>query len=74
MTPATLITEFIDGNRILVLDCQHATTHAALIGPPGEPQPEYSEVTVVRMALLKHFLEERCACTLPLRRHPVAPA
>lgn len=67
MKPATLTTEFIDGNRILVLDCKHATTRAALIGPPGEAPP-IGEAIMVSMVLFRHYEAEGCDCTAELRR------
>ncbi len=46
------------------VDCEHATTW--LMALPGrEPIPD---AVFVRLAVAKHYDEERCSCTRQLRR------
>ena len=71
-TPATLTTEPIDGHpdaRKLVVDCEHGATLLMIFPPPNEPEAiDRLTTDGARLAVLKHWTEERCACTKALRR------
>ena len=52
--------------RRIVVDCEHGTSTAHLVSPPGAPS--FGDATIVQMLLLRHFEAERCRCTRSLRR------
>ncbi len=52
--------------RLITLDCAHGTTRLASMGAAsGAPS---SDELAVRLALLKHYRQERCHCIRPLCR------
>ena len=72
MTPATLTSTSIDGHpeaRKLVVDCEHGATLLMIFPPPNEPEAiDRLTADGARLAVLKHWTEERCSCTAELRR------
>jgi hypothetical protein len=68
MTTATLTAEPIPalhpGAVRYVVDCEHGTT-TAIMTPGHTPMPA---AVFVRIALARHYDEERCGCTVALRR------
>ena len=53
--------------RRVVLDCKHGTTRVMSVNAPP-PALQLAEEDNVRMALLKHYAEERCRCVRRLWR------
>ncbi len=72
ITAATLTSEPIagrDGARLLTVDCRHGTTTLHIFAPPSDPTAiDRLAADGARLAVLKHFSEEGCRCTLELRR------
>ena len=72
MSSATLTSTPIDGHpeaRKLVVDCEHGATLLMIFPPPNEPEAiDRLTADGARLAVLKHWTEERCSCTAELRR------
>ncbi len=72
MNPATLTSTPIEGHpeaRKLVVDCEHGATLLMIFPPPNQPEAiDRLTADGARLAVLKHFSEEGCRCTLDLRR------
>ena len=73
---ATLSIERLPGggpnHKIVVIDCEHATTTLCLVCPQGERLPDH---TIVRLALAQHRAEEPgCHCIHHLERRFMDPA
>ena len=71
-TPATLIHRPVPayGDTVseLVVDCEHGTTTLTVFQPRDPTAARVHEAACARLALAKHYDEERCRCTRELRR------
>ena len=71
-TLATLTSKPIagrDGARLLTVDCEHGTTTLHIFAPPSDPAAiDRLAADGARLAVLRHWTEERCSCTKELRR------
>ena len=65
---ATPAPEHGERAKLFTLDCRHGTT-TMLVLPAADPAAAVPhEQAVVRLMLLRHYVAERCRCTLALRR------
>ena len=63
MSTATLtVRDRDDGLKEFEVDCSHGTTSSL-----GSVNGDVTEAAIVAAVVLKHFSEERCACTADLR-------
>ncbi len=51
----------------IVVDCRHGTTTLTIVAPNPEAM-QRQEMAATRLALVKHYEEERCRCTRRLRK------
>ncbi len=68
MTRATLTATDQAGARVLTVDCNHGTTTIAYINASTPGAVQVTDAAASVMALVRHFDEERCGCTVELRR------
>ena len=63
MSTATLtVRDRANGLKEFEVDCPHGTTSSI-----GSMNGDVTEAAIVAAVVLKHFSEERCACTADLR-------
>ena len=52
----------------LVVDCEHGTATLTIIQPSDPAAVRVHDIACARLAVLRHWMEERCGCTAALRR------
>jgi hypothetical protein len=68
MTPATVKSKRIAGQRVPEVDCDHGTTSIAVMGGGTPDMAAPGEALMVTLALMRHYEAEQCGCTAALRR------
>lgn len=68
MTPATVKSKRIAGQRVLEVDCDHGTTSITVMGGGTPDMPAPGEPLMLAIAVMRHYEAEGCDCTAELRR------
>lgn len=75
MSKATLEIGDMEGSRggkRVIVDCEHGTTTSCVLNP-GAIGLRAALQIAMRVAVWKHYAEERCRCTRHLRKTHAAP-